>query len=193
MYIDYKLTESAFHELGLTDFSAIYTQNQQEVLFHNFEMGHTSQAAFISEIQRIMDNGVDEENILKAWNAMLLDFPRHRFDLLKSLKSKYKLFLVSNTNEIHFNAFNEIFENTFSNNFSDMFDKDYYSHIMRLRKPNSDIFEHILEKQSLKREETLFIDDTQEHVDAARKLALPALLLKNEDVSDLLLRIGLLT
>ena len=104
---------------------------------------------------------VTKDDIIKAWNSILLDFRKESLDYLEKLKKKYKLFLLSNTNIIHLDAFNTIFELTINkHSFDSLFDKAYYSHEIGLRKPGPAAFEFVLKDNNLKAEETLFIDDT---------------------------------
>ena len=53
--------------------------------------------------------GVSRQQIIDAWNYMIQDFPKYRLDFIKQLKSegKYKLILLSNTNELHINFIKE--------------------------------------------------------------------------------------
>ena len=120
-------------------------------------------------------------------------FPSHRYEMLKSLGANYNLFLISNTNEIHFNAFNKIFEDRFGHGFSSLFVKDYYSHLEGKRKPDEEIFEHILNENRLLKEETLFIDDTLEHVKAASAFGVHTKRVEGNDVKVILSLMGILT
>jgi len=191
--INYQLTEEAFVNLGLKNFRAIYTQDRQQKLFHDFEKGNISSTEFLNMVQNIINNEVTHDDIINAWNAMLMDFPEHRYRMLKTLAPNYKLYLISNTNEIHINAFNKIFEDSFNHKFSSLFVKDYYSHIEGKRKPDAEIYEHIMLENGLIKEETLFIDDTAEHVKSASELGFHARLLQNEDVTMMLTSMGILT
>ena len=191
--INYQLTEDAFIGLGLKNFSEIYTQNRQQKLFHDFEKGNISSTVFLDALQNVFDHPVTYDKLIEAWNAMLLDFPPHRYKMLKSLSSNYKLFLISNTNVIHYNAFHTIFEGKFGEPFSSLFVKDYYSHLEGKRKPDTEIFEHIFSENDLVKEETLFIDDTAEHVKAASAFGVNALRIEDEDILDLMISTGILT
>ena len=185
--IDYKLTENAFAKLGLKDFYRIYSQATQQELFDVFEKGLISPAEFRTQIRKFIDANVSDEQIDKAWDSMLLDLPEERVALLDKLKTKYKLFLLSNTNEIHFANFSAYMKNKFKRDlFSDLFDKIYVSHKVHLRKPDAEIFELVLNENNLKREETIFIDDSIQHIEGARKVGLNAIFLeKGKTILDL--------
>ncbi len=135
-----------------------------------------------------------DEELLFAWNAMLLDFPKHRLELLSKLKPNYRLFLLSNTNESHVLEFEKtLFASHGYQNLEPFFEKVYYSCRMNQRKPNADIFESVLNENNLVAEETLFIDDSPQHVEGALTLGVKAMLLeKNNEVEDLLKELKLI-
>lgn len=194
MNIDYSLTENAFKELGLEDFDEIYTQSAQDGLFDDFEKGFLSGEEFVERISKKFNVKPVHRDIEKAWNAMLLDFPGERLEMLRNLKNKYDLFLLSNTNEIHFNAFNRIFEGSYEIPFDSLFKKDFYSHMLHMRKPDLEVFQYILDSQKLEKTELLFIDDSEQHVLAASQIGLNAIFLKKgDDIIQVLSGIGILT
>src|SRR5690606_34399821 len=103
--IDYKLTEQAFVSLGLENFSQIYTQFQQNDIFDLYETGKITTADFIGAIKQYIPTASNEQ-ITEAWNAMLLEIPLRRLQILQQLQIHFNTFLLSNTNEIHETAFN---------------------------------------------------------------------------------------
>ncbi|TAL58602.1 MAG: HAD family phosphatase [Bacteroidetes bacterium] len=176
--IDYKLTENAFAKLGLVDFSTIYSQTTQKDLFDKLETGRISPSEFREDIRKFIGVASDEE-IDNAWNAMLLDLPEERVSLLDEVRKTHRIFLLSNTNEIHYTAFSAYMQDKFKRNiFSDVFEKAYVSHKVKMRKPDAAIFEFVLSENKLKKEETLFIDDSIQHIEGANKLGINTILLK---------------
>ena len=108
---------------------------------------------------------------LATWTAMLLDTPFANIEILKKVKSNYRTFLLSNTNEIHVQRYNLLLKEKFGiNNFAELFEKVYYSHLTGIRKPDRKIFELINIENGLIPEETLFIDDTLPHIETATTL-----------------------
>src|SRR4051812_45032914 len=99
--IDYRLTEEAFVEAGVRDFPELYSQLRQTDLFDRFETGQISAEEFVQSLQHASYIKVTEAQIIRAWNAMLLDYPLRRLQILQQLSLYYNLFLLSNTNEIH--------------------------------------------------------------------------------------------
>ncbi|MGZ0017915.1 HAD family hydrolase [Yeosuana sp. AK3] len=151
-----------------------------------YEQGLLSSEEFIEFYTDNFPN-ISEEKIIETWNFMLKDFPVHRLEFLKTLKSnsKYKLILLSNTNEIHIDWVKK--EIPFYEDFKNCFDAFYLSHEINLRKPHATIFEFVIKKNNLKIENTLFIDDNTDNIETARKLGFHVWNLnpKTEDVATL--------
>ena|ERR1700741_4362952 len=183
--IDYLLTEKAFKDIGCMDFEKKYSQARQLPLFDDFETGRISVQHFVNELKKMLEIEVSDTAVINAWNAMLIDLPASRLHLLKELKSKYRIFLLSNTNEIHIKGFEKIiYEQHGITGLGDYFEKVYYSCRVNMRKPDAEIFELVLKENSLEAGETLFIDDSIQHVEGALKVGLQAKLLsKGVDVS----------
>jgi putative hydrolase of the HAD superfamily len=177
--LDYKKTEQAFIDLGITDFANRYSQLQQTEIFDRLETGLADKAEFIKELKAITGEAVTDQQIVTAWNAMLLDIPLRRLQILQQLQLHFDMFLLSNTNEIHEEAFNEILRAQCG--FKSMgvfFDKVYYSHRVGMRKPDKEIFQLILEQNSLNPEKTLFVDDSPQHIEGAKALGIQTIFLE---------------
>lgn len=176
--IDYALTEKAFIEAGIDNFPELYSQLQQTDLFDKWETGHIGREEFISALRK-KGNGITEEQILKAWNAMLLDFPLRRLQLLQQLRLHYDLVLLSNTNEIHEEAFNKILMQAHGiPTIGVFFDKVYFSHRVGMRKPMKELFHRVLDDNGFKAEHTLFIDDSPQHVEGAKECGIQTIYLE---------------
>jgi putative hydrolase of the HAD superfamily len=121
--------------------------------------------------------GIDrnDSEIDAAWGAMILDIPADRIRYLEELKKNYKLYLLSNTNEIHRIKFHRDFKTDFDYSFYDLFERNFYSHEMGMRKPNPQIYLEALREAELIPEETLFIDDMEENIEAARTTGMQVL------------------
>lgn len=192
--LDIPKTISEFNKLSNQPFESIYNQLQQTPVFDLFDKGQITEKDFFVELKKALRNEVTDEELLFAWNAMLLDFPKHRLELLSKLKPNYRLFLLSNTNESHVLEFEKtLFASHGYQNLEPFFEKVYYSCRMNQRKPNADIFESVLNENNLIAEETLFIDDSPQHVEGALTLGIKAMLLeKNNEVEDLLKELKLI-
>jgi putative hydrolase of the HAD superfamily len=179
--IDYNLTRDAFIKLRFKDFETIYSQLKQELIFDLFETGRITAADFRDVIRNYAEKKFEDSQIDAAWNAMIVKMPAERVALLKELKKHYRLFLLSNTNEIHEKEFIRNITSSFGKNIlPELFEKMYYSHSSGIRKPDTEIFKLILKENQLAAEETLFIDDSPQHVEGALKAGLQALLLDHK-------------
>lgn len=167
--IDYQLTEKAFIDLGITNFGQIYSQLQQTPLFDRFETGKIGREEFIATLKNASQVPVTDRQIEDAWNAMLLNYPIRRLQILQQLRNYYDLYLLSNTNEIHEQAFTGILErNHGMPGLGVFFDKVYLSHRIGLRKPNKEVFDFVLSQNNLDPAATLFIDDSPQHIEGAK-------------------------
>jgi putative hydrolase of the HAD superfamily len=177
--IDYKLTLREFAALGLKDIDKVYTQFNQLPWFDKYDTGGISSEMFISEFSKLLAPGTSREQIVNAWNSMLLDFPIERAELLLNLKKRYRTFLLSNTNDLHIKYYFEKVKTEYGyDELKDFFEKEYYSHQVGLRKPGVEIYEFVLKDKNLKASETLFIDDTLKNVEGAREAGLKAYFLQ---------------
>ena len=173
--IDIKRTAEALKELGIDNFSEYMTQFHITSFFREYEMGKIDDAAFIKSIQSLSVKELSEEAAINAWNALLLDFPQERIDLLKALKEKYRLFLLSNTNAIHHRHFQQQLYLQTGGYLEDLFEKTYYSHTIGLRKPDVAIFQRVINENKLNPAETIFVDDTEENMAGAKEAGLQVL------------------
>jgi putative hydrolase of the HAD superfamily len=181
--IDYNLTIRAFENLGIKHADIIYSQKKQTEIFDLLETGKISPGEFCEGIRHISGISASDNDIIEAWNAMLLDFPDRIFDLLHAAHKKYKTFLLSNTNEIHYSAYSKILERQLGEpSLSNFFDKQYLSHEIGMRKPDTEVFRLVIEENGLLPDETLFIDDSPQHIEGARKAGLKTHWLKDNDL-----------
>ncbi len=186
--LDIPKTIAEFNKLSGRPFETIYTQLQQTPLFDDFDKGRISEKKFFDELKRLLEGPISDEQVLAAWNAMLLDFPLHRLELLNRLKKHYRLFLLSNTNETHVAELEKQLHAAHGYmNLEPFFEKVYYSCRMNMRKPDREIFEFVLKENNLKPEETLFIDDSPQHIEGALQTGIKAhFLTKGKEVETLL-------
>lgn len=173
MNINYTLTEKAFIHLGATNFSDLYTQHHANDLFEGLETGKVTPQQFCEGLRKATNTTLSNDEIFTAWNAMLLDFPVERLQWLEQISQRYNVYLYSNTNQIHYDAFIQIANAVIGNNtFNNYFIKAYYSHEFGLRKPYAASYTAILKEQNLVAAETLFIDDTLKNIIGAQEAGL---------------------
>ncbi|OJV50482.1 MAG: hypothetical protein BGO31_14050 [Bacteroidetes bacterium 43-16] len=177
--IDYQRTEAAFVELGMSDFAAHYTQAEQSGLFSDFETGKIGEAQFLAALNAYLPQPVQEQALFNAWNAMLLDFPLRRLQILQQLQLHYDIVLLSNTNSIHERTFNQRLREVCGFNSLAVFvDKVFYSHHIGMRKPDVATFEYVLEQTGFNPAHTLFVDDSQQHIAGAQSAGIQTIWLE---------------
>ena len=183
--INYQNTINEFKKLGVKNPESFYSKAAQINLFNQLETGEISEIEFLLELQKETSNASIKQ-IKNAWNTMLLDLPKNRIDLLKKLRFNYSIFLLSNTNSIHISEFKKRIGDMRYNEFYNLFDKVYYSHKIGFKKPEAKAFQLILEENKLSAHETLFIDDSPQHIKVAKKLGIKTHHLEdNEEVTTL--------
>ncbi len=179
--INPKLTIQSLKQLGVFQAERLFTDFSASNILHKLETGKCSNNEFFSFIKQHSIKNINFNQINEAWNAMLLDIPAERIELIKQLKTNFKIYLLSNTNHIHYKHFQLIFcSATNAISIENFFVKTFFSFEIKLRKPNIDIFKFVLNDQNLKAEETLFIDDSLENIEAAKLLGLKTYWLTNE-------------
>lgn len=159
-----------------------------ESLFQDYEKGLIASSDFLDEVSAHFPKA-SREYLLQAWNSILLDFPEHRLEFIEQLaaENQYKMLLLSNTNELHMDRVKEQMGTEGFNRFKNAFDVFYLSYEMGMRKPDSEIFNFVLEENQLIPEETFFVDDVKENTDSASSLGIHIwnLQVGKEDVTQL--------
>ena len=174
MDLDFSKTHQAFSNLSGVPLEALKGKIHTANFFNEYEKGLMTDSEFRNHMRAFLNypQALDQEIDL-AWNALLLNITRERYDLLNALKTKYRTFLLSNTNNIHLNAVNEIvFKTSGEKSLDPFFHKAYFSHLMKMRKPDPEIFTHVLAENNLIASETLFMDDILENIEGAKSLGI---------------------
>ena len=185
--IDHKLSAAAFDAITGSDpkegFLTKFSLSNQHKIFTEYEQGLISSDDFYDLVQKELDVQMSRAAFIDAWNALLKTFPRERVELVRKLKERYQVSLLSNTNEIHIQAINNhVRENHKIPHLDHLFHKTYFSCRLKMRKPNADIFKHVIDDNGFSAEETLFIDDSKPNTDAAAKLGIQTIHLVDNEV-----------
>ena len=170
--LDYNATINAFKELGIENFDELYSQAQQSNLFDNYETGKISSQRFINRLLDFLPAKTTPNQVVEAWNAMLLNIEPEKIKLLAELRKSYPVYLLSNTNDLHIEVAFRRWKNTIGESIHESFDKIYLSHEVGLRKPNKEVFELVCNENNLEPKHTLFIDDTEQHINGAKLIGL---------------------
>jgi putative hydrolase of the HAD superfamily len=181
--LDFDRSQEAWKELGIDNAHDFYSHKVQDPVFTAFERGDINAAGFRERIRQITGKpNLTDQQIDHAWNSLLVGVTEGNHELLLSLKPKYRTFLLSNINEIHFDHIMNYLKNDFGFEGNDhLFEKIYYSHLLGKRKPEPEIFEQVLIENNLDPAETLFIDDSPQHIESAKKLGINTYLMTAPD------------
>jgi len=181
--LDKPATQRELDKLGIDDFTPEMVAKNQA-----YEKGLISTEEFVNFYHEEFPN-TSKKELINAWNAILKDFPRHRMEFITQLAkdNNYRLFILSNTNDLHISWIQQDWGMELYNEFKNCFEQFYLSHEIHFRKPDVDIYEFVLNENNLKPEETIFIDDTKENTDSAATLGIHVwnLIPGEEDVVDL--------
>ncbi|NHM01152.1 HAD family hydrolase [Flavobacterium difficile] len=179
--LNHQASIAAFEKLGLKEWTADLKTNALL-----FETGKLDELQFLEAIQKEIPTAELSE-IRNAWNAVIGDFPLERLEFLEKLQNQYDIFLLSNTNPTHIDKFEHRVGLTFAREFYAHFKKIYFSYETKVRKPETAIFNLILQQNNLKPNKTLFVDDTLENIEAAKQLGINTwqIIVGKDDVTNL--------
>lgn len=181
--IDFRRAQLAFKELGINNAEQFFGHRQQDQIFDKFDRGEVTSDEFRSYIREKSGNpNITDQQITDAWNSLLLGIMPGNHDILLKFKEKYRTFLLSNINDIHYNYIMDYLKKHFGFDSNEhLFERTYYSHLVGKRKPQLDFFEQVLLENNLIPQETLFIDDSPQHLEAAKTLGIETFLMTAPD------------
>lgn len=173
--LDTLKTRDAFIELGITNIDELFRIGHAASFFKDYEIGTITDEEFVEAALKLTHSGTTQQAVIDAWNGMLLDFPAERVAFLDQLKTRYRLFLFSNTNALHLKAFQKSYTDVYGRVLDDHFEKAWYSHVINQRKPDIKAFKYVIQDMQLDAAATLFIDDALVNVEGARAAGLQAI------------------
>ena len=170
--LDFKAAINGLQKAGFANVKEQLQAFDREGIFQKFELGEMTAEEFRTAIRENSTVELTDEEVDALWNAMLLEVPREKLELILHLRGKYMVYLLSNTNSIHWDY---VCKNAFNYRgfrVNDYFEETFLSYEMHLAKPDKAIFEKVLEEANLLPEETLFIDDSEANCKAASELGI---------------------
>lgn len=171
-----------FEKLGLNKVNELISHSFKEGFFQDYELGVISTEEFREHIRSLTDKALKDEDIDNAWNSFLVDIPPRKLMLLLELRKKYMVYLLSNTNDLHWQWSCEKLFPYKGFDVNSYFEKTYLSFEMKLSKPDSKIFQAMIKDSGIDPEETLFIDDSVDNCLAAETLGIRSFVAEsNED------------
>jgi glucose-1-phosphatase len=165
--IDPILTGKALVKLGTKDMQKVHELLTERQLYQRFDSAKCTEADFRNEVREACEINITDDQVDAAWNALLLDFPASRVKLLHELRKNYKIYLLSNTNSIHFRSYTKGFREVHGEEMEPLFDKLFLSYELGAHKPDPEIYKRVIASGILDPAETLFIDDSLVNARAA--------------------------
>ena len=181
--IDESIICKEIEKLGINSAELIRSKDFNDIM-SRFDTGIYTASTFRKRMKALIgQEKMTDQKFDSIWNAMLLDIPRERIEAIEQVKKHYKIFLMSNTNEIHYDLYIRDLQLRFGyNEFDELFHKSYFSFAEHLEKPDPRFFELILDHEGLQPEETLFIDDTETNIKAAQSLGIQTYHISREEL-----------
>jgi len=171
--LDMDRTARAFAEFTGKSLKEVQDRIATLNIFYKYEVGELNDQEFRNLVREFIGSEITDQQIDQSWNALLLDIPKERIELIKNLGKQFRIFILSNTNLIHFVEVEKILEkHTGVSSLSAMFEKVYLSYEMGMCKPHPGIYQYVLKNADLKASETLFIDDNLNNIEGASQLGI---------------------
>jgi glucose-1-phosphatase len=181
--LDFQKGQKAWAALGVDNPGKFYDFKITDTIFDAFEKGEITPEEFRNDIRSKIGNPLlTDKQIDTAWNSILIGIEDGKHELLLNLKSSYRTFLLSNINAIHYDYIHQYLKSDFGFDGNEhLFEKVYYSHLVGKRKPDAAIFRQVLNENNLNANDTLFIDDNAQNIEAAKHLGIKTHLLTDPD------------
>jgi glucose-1-phosphatase len=177
--IDFWQSINAFIKLGAMNFEKVYSLSQQSRIFDDLDKGIINPDEFCLALKRYLPSFVSNKQITDAWNAILIGIPEYRIRILECVRKHYRIFLLSNTNIIHYRVYIKELQQKYGyKDLSELFEKVYLSFEVKMRKPDKAIFNMVLKENDLVPSETLFIDDSLQNLPPAAASGMKTFFLK---------------
>jgi FMN phosphatase YigB (HAD superfamily) len=172
------LTVKALTGMGVQDMMEVHERLMKAEVYQRFDSGRSTPDQFREDIRRHCGLPLNDEQVDEAWNALLLDFPASRVEMMHEISPNYRLFLLSNTNSIHFETYTRAFRESHKVEMESLFERLFLSYELGSHKPDPEIYIRVMQLGSFNPAETLFIDDSLTNAEAAAKAGWVAFHLK---------------
>ncbi len=191
--LDESITYKELGKMGINTSELAHSKDLMEIL-SKFDTGIYTAPTFRKKMKALIgQEKMTDQKFDSIWDAMLLDIPRERIEAIEKVKKHYKIFLMSNSNVIHYDLYVRDLQLRFGyNEFDELFNKSYFSFAEHLEKPDPRFFELILDHEGLLPEETLFIDDTEKNIKVAKSLGINTYHISREELVRNLFENGIL-
>lgn len=145
--------------------------------FHKaYERGEIDSPSFRNAFRNYFEQNWSDSKVDFLWNSLLGELPAQRLELVRRLKTRYQVGILSNTNEIHVRAVHALLKSQHGmDNFYPLVDRVFYSQEMGLAKPDVAIYEKMLLELGTTPDRVLFFDDLRANVEGATAVGIHAI------------------
>ncbi len=133
----------------------------------DYELGLIDDDTFRAKLRGFLGSDADDQLLDNAWNATLIGIFDNSIEIISKLAEHFDIYLLSNTNRIHFKHFEPKCKELFCH-----FKKLYLSYMLNLRKPDPKIFEYVINDLNKNPNKILFIDDIESNLTSAESLGI---------------------
>ena len=181
--IDENIVYKELEKMGISTSELAHSKEFIDIM-SKFDTGIYTAPTFRKKTKALLgQEKMTDQRFDAIWNAMLLDIPRERIEAIEKVKKHYKIFLMSNSNVIHYDLYVRDLQLRFGyHEFDELFNKSYFSFAEHLEKPEPRFFELILDHEGLLPEETLFIDDTAANIEVAKSLGIKTYHIRRDEL-----------
>ncbi|MDC9603666.1 glucose-1-phosphatase [Xenorhabdus griffiniae] len=176
--IDFKRVLAVWSNLSGTPLATLTPKFSQGETLEKHECGQISDTEFAEMMCDEMAVSLSFEQFAEGWNTIFIDVRQEVVELMNKLRAKgHRVVVLSNTNRLHIDYCSENYPEIAASA-----DFLYLSHELGMRKPNLDIFNHVLAAEGVEAEQAIFFDDLLENVEAAKKTGITALHVADRNV-----------
>ncbi len=177
--IEFQRIYQTFSKLTSKPIAYIEKRITEEQIFRRYESGQFTDEEFREIIRQTLCFALSDKEVDTAWNAILLDIPTERIDLINNIRKKYPVYLLSNTNNIHISASNNYLNEAHGiKNLDVLFDKLYLSYEMGMWKPDTEIYYEVLRSINLEPNQVIFFDDNLQNIESAMAIGMQTILVE---------------
>lgn len=172
---------SRFATLFNTSHEVVKAAHTQHSFFNDLETGHIQPPEFRRHLRQVFGNdSIPDQQLDNAWNGMLVGLPIEKLRLLTTLRNHYQVYILSNTNQIHLDYVTQHLIPQ-QDTLDAFVHEAYYSHHMRMRKPDPEIYKTVLEEHALRPSDVLFLDDNPDNIRSASELGIQSVRIHRPD------------
>jgi putative hydrolase of the HAD superfamily len=166
--LDFEKCFDAYEQLIGTRWSMENMPIEITSAVQKYDRGFISDEAFLWVFQQYSESS-DPRAFIAAWNSLLGGIKKKRFEMLERLRPDYNLVILSNINNLHLRKIHLYLKKVYQiTDFEDRyFDYVFYSHLIGMRKPDIEIYQHVTTTLNIDKSDILFIDDLAENIAAA--------------------------